>query len=180
MLSNGVSGNIMKVKLVIQVILLLWFVVINVAILVPSYQILFCSEDTITEGVQPAPHPPGPPPAPAAIGPLDPSLDLEKQKQQVEAYKQQVSAYAEQVKAYTQEMTAYTQQVTAYKIQEGARTKAGRTGNYELVVKNSLITLLGGFATTLIAYVFANLGAGVANNYVRVRKGLNPEPLSLL
>lgn len=169
----------MKFKLSLQIILMAWFIAVNVAILVPSYRLLFGSVD---EGVAngPQPHPPSPPPASMLVGPLDPNLDLEKQKQQVESYKQQVAAYAEQIKAYSQEVAGYTQQVAAYKIHEESRKEFNRPAIYELVVKNSLITLLGGFATTLIAYVFTNLGVGLADNFIRMKNGQPPESLKLL
>lgn len=170
----------MRLKPIIQVILLIWFIAVNLAILIPSYQLLFGrSEEGVTSRPQP-PAPPAPPPAPVAIGQPDPKLDIEAQKQQVELSKQQVAAYAEQIKAYTQEVSAYTQQVTAYKTQEDSRAKSGRMASYEVVVKNSLVTLLGSFATTLIGYVFANLGAGVVDNLIRMKNGKPAEPLKLL
>lgn len=170
----------MDFKRLIQGILLLWFVAINVAILIPSYQLLFGPDAAGPASGQVLPLPPVPPSTSVVIGPLDSTLDLEKQKQQVETYKQQAAAYAEQIKVYTQQVTAYTQQIEAYKVQEGARNQTNRLTVYEAVVKNSLVTLVGGFATTLIAYIFANLGAGVVDNYIRVNKGAAPESLKLL
>ena len=170
----------MKLKTLLQIILLVWFIAINVAILIPSYQLLFARGVVGAAGGRVLPQPPELKTAPVVVGPLDSNLDLEKQKQQVETYKQQVATYAENIKAYTQQVTSYTQQVEAYKTQEGARNQTNRLAVYEAVVKNSLVTLVGGFATTLIAFIFANLGAGVVDNYIRVRKGAAPESLQLL
>lgn len=170
----------MTKKTVIQVILLIWFLAINVAILIPSYRLIFFSPQDENSVGQQLPLSPGPPPEPAPIAPLDPKLEPAKQQQQVELYKQRVNLYTEQIKAYTQEVTAYTQHVAAYKVSEESRKKNDGTAVYELVVKNSLVTLLGGFATALISYVFANLGAGVVDNYIRVKNEKEPEPLSLL
>lgn len=91
----------------------------------------------------------------------------------METYKQQVAGYVEQVKSYTE-------QVAAYKVGTEARNKSRRVAVYETVVKNTLVVLIGSFATTLIGYVFANLGAGVANNFVRMKNNVPPQPLTLL
>lgn len=171
----------MDIKKLIQVILLVWFIAINVAILVPSYQLLFGRDaDDAADGQPPPPNPPATPRLAAAIGPLDPALDIEKQRQQVETYKQQVGTYAEQIKAYTQEVSAYTQQLAAHKARAEAKTRTNRLAVYEAVVKNSLTTLVSGFVTAIITYVFANLGAGVVDNIIRVRNGAPPESLKLL
>ncbi|MGA9773127.1 MAG: hypothetical protein WBV94_29120 [Blastocatellia bacterium] len=167
----------MTLKRVIQAILLIWFVSINAAILIPSYQLLLTSADIANIGLS---QPPAPPPLLSTIGPLDPNLDATKQAQRLEDYKQQIAVYAEQIKGYTQEVTAYTQQVAAYKTYTDANEKSGRRGVYELVVRNSLITLVGSFATTLIAYVFTNLGAGVVDNMIRMKNNRDPQPLKLL
>lgn len=176
---GGTGWRNIILKKLIQIILLVWFVAINVAILVPSYQLLFAPDTAGITGVLLLPQPPVPPPL-VVVGPLDPNLNLEQQKQQVETYKQQVGTYVEQIKAYTQQVTAYTQQVAAYKTQKEAKDETNRLAVYEAVVKNSLVTFVGGFATTLITYVFANLGAGVVDNYVRMRMGKAPESLRLL
>jgi hypothetical protein len=162
----------MSLKLVIQAILLIWFLAISVAILVPSYQLLFGSDDANASRPQP-PAPPQPPSPVKTAGPLD-------QAPQLEAYKQQIGAYAEQIKGYTQEVSGYTQQLAAYKAHQEATDKSSRRGVYELVVKGSLIVLLGSFVTALIAYVFANLGAGVVNNVSLLKNGRDPQPLTLL
>ena len=160
----------MDIKRLIQTILVVWFIAINVGILIPSYLLLF-SAGKEAGAAQPinAPTPPTPP----NVGPLDTNLNAEAQKQQVETYKQQVAGYVEQVKSYTQ-------QVAAYKIQAETQNKGRGAVVYELVVKNTLVVLLGGFATTLIGYVFANLGAGVVDNFVRMRNNSPPQALTLL
>lgn len=166
----------MNIKSLIQWILLLWFVALSAAVLIPSYQMLFGRPSERTTGKPP--DPPVPPPAPVlSFGAQSAPAE---QQPQLEAYKQQAAVYAEQVKSYTQEVAVYTQQVAAYKAQEDANHKSGRASVYELVVKNSLVTLMGTFATALIGYVFANLGAGLLDNYVRMKNSEAPQPLSLL
>lgn len=170
----------MNLKTLVQVILLVWFIAINVAILVPSYQLIFDPDALGPANRQVLPQPPAPPPAPAVVEQGGPAPDPQKQKQQEADYQQRVGVYTEQVKAYTQEVTAYTQQVAAHKAQEEARSKTNRLTIYGTVVKDALVTLVAGFATALIAYVFANLGAGVADNYVRVKNGQPPQSIKLL
>jgi hypothetical protein len=164
-------------KTTIQLLLLTWFVTVNLFILIPSFTLLRSGVDE-SSATQP-PHPPQPPP-PVNVGLLDPTLDLEKQKQQIEAYKQQVGGYAEQIKAYTQQVSAYSQQVTAYKTQQEAKPDAKRKAIYELVVKGTLLSLIASFATTLIAYVFTNLGATVVDNAIRMKNQKEPQELRLL
>ncbi|HEV2861012.1 MAG TPA: hypothetical protein VGX48_08405 [Pyrinomonadaceae bacterium] len=158
----------MTLKGLIQLILIIWFVAVNAAILIPSYTLLFGPGDGPDSSAQ-APAPPTPP----AIGPLDPALSLDAQKQQVEAYKQQVAGFTEQVKSYTE-------QVSAYKVSTEARNKSKRVAVYETVVKGTLVGLIGSLTTALISYVFASLGAGVADNFVRMRNNAPPQPLTLL
>lgn len=169
----------MNLRRLIQIILVVWFIAVNAAILIPSYQLLFGDAEG-AEGRQTLPQPPRAAPAPPTVGPLDPALPVEKQKEQVEVYKQQVGAYTEHVKVYTQEVTAYTQQLAAHKAQEESKNRGNRLAVYEAVVKNSLITLISGFATGLIAVIFANLGAGVVDNIMRIRAGRAPESLKML
>lgn len=164
-------------KTTIQLLLLTWFVTVNLFILIPSFMLLRSGVDE-SSATQP-PQPPQPPP-PVNVGLLDPTLDLEKQRQQIEAYKQQVGGYAEQIKAYTQQVSAYSQQVTAYKTQQEAKPDAKRKAIYELVVKGTLLSLIASFATTLIAYVFTNLGATVVDNAIRMKNQKEPQELRLL
>ena len=164
-------------KKAIQIILLTWFIAVNLLILIPSLYLLTRRVDE-TSASQPSQAPL--PPAAVAVGPLDPALDLEKQKQQVEVYKQQNAAYAEQVKAYTQQVSAYTQQVAAFKTQQESTPDGRRRAVYELVVKGTLLSLIGGFATALIAFVFTNLGATVVDNFVRMRNNQPPQSFNLL
>ncbi len=161
----------MTLKKLIQGILVIWFIAINVAILIPSYGLLFDAGNESGSSPQPLPTPV--PPSPPVVGPLDSTLNADGQKQQVETYKQQVAVYVEQVKSYTQ-------QVSAYKIHVETRNKSMRAAIYEIVVKDTLVALIGGFATTLIGYVFANLGAGVVDNYVRMKNNAPPQALTLL
>lgn len=158
-------------KRLIQVLLVGWFLAISLAILIPSYCLLLGAGDETGASTQPLQTPV--PPAPPVIGPLDSTLGTDAQKQQVDTYKQQVSAYVEQVKSYTQ-------QVAAYKIHSEARNKSKEAATYEIVVKDTLVMLFGGFAATLLSYVFANLGAGVVDNYVRMKNSVPPQSLTLL
>jgi hypothetical protein len=163
-------------KTAIQIILLTWFIVVNLLIIGPSFYLLL-QQPTVATAEQPkVPSPPGD----VTLASLDPALDIEKQKQQVEAYKQQVAAYTERVKVYTQQVAAYGQQVTAYKTLQDAQPSTRRAAIFELVVKGTLVTLISGFATALIAYVFTNLGATVIDNFVRMRNNQAPQPLKVL
>jgi hypothetical protein len=159
-------------KRVIQAILLVWFIVVSAAILIPSYQLLFGAGDPEPAKTQ-APTPPA---APSRLT-FDPNLDATHQAQKLEDYKQQLAVYTEQIKGYTQEVTAYTQQVAAHKVFVDTNEKSTRRGVFELVAKGTLVTMIGTLMTGLIAYVFTSLGAGVVNNMMLVRNGKDPQPL---
>ena len=162
-------------KKTIQIILLGWFISVNLLIIGPSLYLLIRQPDA--DGSEQPKLPTSP--VHLELPSLNAELDIEKQRQQVEAYKQQVAAYTERVKAYTQEVTAYGQQVTAYKTLQDAKPLAREAAVYELVVKGTLLTLIGGFATTLIAFVFTNLGATVVDNFVRMKNNQEPQPFKL-
>jgi hypothetical protein len=166
----------MTVKGLIQLVLLVWFLAVSAAVLIPSYQLLFGRPEAESAGTPPAP--PVPPPAPVVAFGSQP--EAAKLQQQLESYRQQSVAYAEQVKSYTQEVAAYTQQVAAYKTHAEAQQRSGRASVYELVVKNSLVTLVGTFAASLLTYVVASLGAGLIDNNARLKRGAPPQPFSLL
>lgn len=165
----------MTIKVLTQWLLLIWFVALSAAVLLPSYQMLFGRPEAASPGDPPAP--PVPPSAPVFSPGAE--VDPAKMQQQLEAYKQQAGVYVEQVKSYTQEVATYTQQISAYKTHQEAKAKSGRVSVYELVVKNTLLSLVTTFATALLGYVFASLGAGLLDNYARMRNGAEPQPLRL-
>lgn len=166
----------MTIKGMIQWLLLIWFVALSTAVLIPSYQMLFGPPEAASPGDPP------PPPVPPLAPVFAPGAQTDpvKLQQQLEAYKQQTAVYAEQVKSYTQEVVTYTQQVSAYRTHQEARSKSGRVSVYELVVKNTLLSLASTFVIALLGYVLASLGAGLLDNYARMRNGAAAQPLSLV
>ena len=149
-----------------QVTLLIWFVVINLFILVPSFFILArgLSADAVVVPEMPAPPPP---PEPATLLQFDSKLDPKVQEAQVKA---QVDAYTQRVNGYTQRVTAYTQQIVAYKSQ----IEAGKTRQmivYQAVVVDTLKALLTTLLTALVGFVFAKAGAEVLSKHIAAKKG---------
>lgn len=145
-------------RVIVRIILLVWFCVASLFIFIPSYQIL----STVMKKVpQPIPNPVSPP-GPPILPTIDSKLDIKVQEQQVEAYKQQVSAYSQQV-------TAYTQQVVAYKAGLDSEARDARISAYDTVVKSTMATLLTSFFAALIGLAFANVGMGLLNNYIRAK-----------
>jgi len=161
----------MTIRGLIQFVLLVWFVALGAAVLIPSYRLLFGRPEG--EPASSPPAPPVPPPAPVVAFGAQP--EAAKLQQQLETYMQQSAAYAEQVKSYTQEVAAYTQQVAAYRTHEEAKQRSGRAHDYELVARNSLLTLVATFAATLIGYVFAKLSPVLLDNYTRLKRGAPPQ-----
>jgi hypothetical protein len=121
-------------------------------------------------------NPPSPPttPNPITLAPFDPELDPQKQ---VDVYTQQVNAYTQAVTAYTQQVSAYTQEVDAYKTFGELSDNSRQTALYQLVVKDTLLSIFNSFLTALLAYAFVRGAASVINNYNLVSQGQPAEPL---
>jgi hypothetical protein len=149
-------------RTVIQAILVIWFVVISLFLFVPSFLLL--TGVGLTR--QTVPQPPVPPPLIAALAnpPSDPKLDIK-------VLEELGKTYAQQVSAYTQQVTSYKEQLAAYKVYVEASSKGTLAGAYQLVVKETLGTLLTTFATALLGYVFIKGGAGLVNNILLARRG---------
>ena len=162
-------------KELIQWILLGLFVGLIVLVLIPSSTILFGIGGESTVKLQEPPTPPVPP-NPLTLAPLDPKLDLEAQ---VKVYTQQVNAYTQQVAGYAQQVSAYTQQVNVYKTFAESTGKSRQAATYELVVKNTLLSLLNTFVAFLLGYVFVKAGANMVDNFIRAKNGQPVESLKL-
>lgn len=145
---------------VIQILLLIWFVVINAFILIPSYQVLQQSQNNEALVI------PKPPEVPVAPKPLlevfDPNLNLEEQ---VKAYTQQISGYTQQVNAYKAYMD------NAYKVYGEAANKSHGLEVYKTVVKDSLISLLSTLLSALVGFAFVKAGAELVRNYIAAKNG---------
>jgi flagellar basal body-associated protein FliL len=131
-----------KLNWLIRIILLVWFVATNVAILVPSYQLLFAlaPADPAPAGL---PTPPDTPPAPEPVWRSAPRPD-KQQQQQAADYKQEVEIYIQRVNAYTQQVAAYKEHLAALKAQREAKDRTNRLAVYEAVVRNTLVMLVSG------------------------------------
>jgi hypothetical protein len=153
-----------------QVTLLIWFVVINLFIFIPSFVVLLRGLSAGSIAVPEMPQPP-PPPEPAALLPFDSKLDASVQEAQVKA---QVDAYTQRINSYTQRVAAYGQQIVAYKSQ----IESGKTRQmivYQAVVVDTLKSLLTTLLSALVGFVFAKAGAEALSKYMAAKKG---QPLS--
>lgn len=151
-------------KKAFQIILITWFIVVNLYILIPSFIVL----KGINQQTQ-AKDLPTPPP-PLSIQPLDLTVALDSQKEQVNAFTQQVNAY-------TQRVNAFTQEVNAYKAYLESSDQFNQHTKYSLVVKDTLVTLMSGLLTAIVSYVFVNASTGLANNYIRAKNNQPVEPI---
>ena len=145
-----------KIQDAARVLLLVWFVVVGLFILVPSFYLLQKVKEQGTGAAQTSPQPPAPPELPA----FDKSLDKEVQQKQIQS----------RVDAYQHQVTAYGQLVGSYKTQLDAQGKSLQLAVYQAVVKETLVSLITGLLTALISYVFVKEGAAVAKQYIEAKQ----------
>jgi hypothetical protein len=155
-------------KTLIQWTLLVLFVSLGLFILIPSYHVLSSAGGGGTITLKEPPEPPSPP-NPLTLPTIDPKLDLKVQEEQVKAHTQQVNAYTQQITAYAQQVSAYSQHISAYKTYADSSVKSPRTSAYQLVVKDTLLSLLNTFITVLLGYVFVTKGAEIVRDYVSAK-----------
>jgi len=136
-------------KIFIQILLVVWFVLVSAFIMVPSFQLL----NTTTADVALAP----PPRAPTPPAELDDA----------------------RVTLYTQEVTAYVQSISAYTKHLQATATSNRQSVYELVVKDTLVSLFGQILTAFVAFAFVKVGAIVLDNRNPMRKDEPRQEISL-
>ena len=148
-----------------QKILIVWFIVINLFILVPSFNVLWKTSGADSATLRDMPNPPEPP-EPPTLPPFDATRDPKVQEAQV---KGQVDTFTQRIAGYTQRITAYTQQIAAYKSQiETAKPR--QIAAYQLVVKDTLTELLKTLLTALVGFVFAKAGAEVVSKYIMMKR----------
>jgi hypothetical protein len=155
------SNKIEILQNLARVIIFLWFLVISVFILITSYKQLnlaqAAEEDARTQITKISPPPKIPDDPKTFDG----------------TFEQQVAVYNTRAAAYEKAVVAYSKYIEE-------RTKAiNRTAAYSAVVKDVLVSMLSGLATALLGFVFANVGAQVANNYLLTKQGTTPQPVRL-
>lgn len=156
---------------VFQYLLLVWFIVISLFIFVPSFLVLYSSWSYTDSTSEKPPEFPSPP-ALVPLEPLNTNLDAETQKRQVESLEIRVNAF-------TQQVNAYTQQVNAYKTYAENTGKSRSLEAYQTVVKDSLSSFLTTLLSALVAFAFAKAGAGLVDNYIRIKNGKEPQDIKL-
>jgi flagellar basal body-associated protein FliL len=159
-------------KQFIQILLIVWFIVLNLFILIPSYHLLNYEQENESKTL----NPPNPPP-PLLIKDIKVSDPDATQKNQVSIATQQAQTYAQQVSAYTQQVNAFTQQVNLEKLKLENSKKGSEITRYNTVIKDSLIKLLADFLAALITFAFVNAGTGLVDNYIRARHNLEVKPI---
>ena len=145
----------MEIKPAIQWMLLLWFLVISFLVLYPSMHLLFDYKNVTIN----APPQPPTPPSPVV---LSQQQDAGQQEKLVQIYNQQVAAYEKYV-------TAYSSFLTAYKSHVEMQNKPPAHATYELVVKETLLTVMNSFVAALLGYVFVKAGENAIRQYVNAR-----------
>lgn len=153
----------------IQIVLVAWFLTISLFLFVPSFLLLRGGT-----AVPAFPQPPAQPPVTQTLAnpPVDPKIEFRVLEELGKTYGQQVTLY-------TQQVAAYKEHLNAYKAYIDVLGKRELTGPYQLVVKDTLSTLLSTFATALLGYVFIRGGAGLLNNVLLLRKGQPPHPIDI-
>jgi ABC-type glycerol-3-phosphate transport system permease component len=127
---------------VVQIILIAWFLMVSLFIFIPSYNVL----KGIDQGdAKVLPKPPDPPPSPPNLsGSVTSGLSAETQQELIKA----------QVSFYTQQVATHNQQIDAYKKQLDSLGKTRQILIYELVIKQTIVTLIAGLTSALVAFAF--------------------------
>jgi hypothetical protein len=148
----------------IQVMLIAWFIVVNLFIFIPSYKILkgIYSDEAVM-----LPKAPDPPSPPAIGGVIDPNMNRETQQEVIKAY----------VSFYTQNVAAHNQQIDAYKKQLESLGKTRQSSVYELVIKQTITALITGLTTALVAFAFAKT-AELVRLHFQSRASARETPIS--
>lgn len=155
-----------------QGVLIVWFIVVNLFILIPSYNLLNIEKESENSSIDP-PRPPNV----LVIKDLNTSDPDSTQKNQIAIATQQALAYTQQINVYTQQVNAYKEQISLAKLQLENTKKGSQMARYTAVIKDVLSTLLTGFVAALITFAFVNAGTGLADNYIRVKNNQAPVPI---
>ena len=127
---------------VIQIVLVAWFITVNLFILIPSYNVL---KGIGHDDAKVLPKPPEQLPLPPNLsGSVNPTINVETQQELIKAH----------VSFYTQQVTAHNQQIDAYKKQLDSLGKTRQIIVYELVIKQTIVTLIAGLTSALVAFAF--------------------------
>ncbi len=127
------------------------FVCLTLLIFLPSLDLLTSTRSS----VQDLPKAPQPPQAPK--GKLDDAT---------------LAVYAQQVAAYQTAVTAFNTQMQVIQ-------KSDRMAAYQLVVKDTLLTVFGTTLASFITFAFVSVAAQVRDNHNRMRNNREPQKISL-
>lgn len=124
----------------IQIILIAWFVIVNVFIFVPSYKILKGIDNNDAMVLPQAPELTSPPNLS-----VDPNMNPQSQQEIIKA----------NVSFYTQQVIGHNQKIDAYKKQLDSLSKTRQMVVYELVIKQTIMALITGLTAALVGFAFA-------------------------
>ncbi len=135
--------------LTLQILLVIWFIIISIFYFNSSFKLL--SNTPADVGLK---EPPIPPVVPKEIN-------------------------EETIKVYKQTVTAYSESIKAYNTYANAVQKSNRHAAYELVFNDTLMALLTKFVVAFLGFAFVKATAIVINNFLRMKKGLDPESITI-
>jgi hypothetical protein len=157
------------IKTVVRIVLVAWFVIVNILILVPSFLVLWAPEAENRLTLQ-TPERPKPPDVMALV-----NKDADST-----ARATQVTFAGHVTTMYGHQAGVYMQQVNAYKTNAELLAKSPDRSRYQLVVKDTLVPLLTVFFSALITFAFINGTSSLINNHNLLKHGKDPQPINLL
>lgn len=158
---DSYEEKIVNIRNFFRIVLLLWFLMVSAFVFVPSFGVLRDARNSA------APTLPELPVAPESEK-IDP-------KEDPEVLAQRVALFQQQVKIFEHQLNAYKKQVETETADHVTKAEA-----FQMVVKDTLVTLVAQFLTALFAYVFVNAGAQVLDNRQRIQAKKAPQTIRIL
>jgi len=164
-------------KRVARVVLLIWFLLIALVVLIPSWLLLSGANAAVA--TRETPRPPDRPSLKEVtwIDPKEPAATL---GQRVETYKQQVLLYTQLVQAYDKETAAYSKYLDDRAKGACSTCPPKPSETYALIVKDTVSPMVNSFLAVLLGYIFVNAGTGLINNYLLYKKDEQLERIELV
>ena len=150
-----------------RVTIFIWFIIVNLLVLVPSFQLLLDAEPKGIPKKMPAP-----PVTPqiAVASEASQGVPADVQARQLDVLKKKADIYQQAIQTYEKHVAAYNKLVEQSSKICGSACGWSKIEIYKLVVKDTLVTLITTMLASLVGYAFVSIGGELLRNYLQ-KKG---------